>query len=164
MLRSFLLTFLLIMAALVGGTASAEATVPCPHENWGSLEKVNLTQGGDITNVRAGRNFCFDRLVFDIQGPNPGYDVKYVSTVYDVAAGRPLNVPGGAKLQVVVFANGFSSRTPSVAGFSTFRSVVYGGTFEAVTVYGLGVRARLPFRVFTLPSPNRLVIDVANHW
>jgi hypothetical protein len=32
---------------------------------------------------------------------------------------------------------------------------------------GLGVRARLPFRVFTLDGPgsmSRLVIDVAHHW
>jgi len=31
---------------------------------------------------------------------------------------------------------------------------------------GLGVRARLPFRVFTLTdaTTSRLVIDVAHHW
>jgi hypothetical protein len=163
MLRSFLLTILLLTAALVGGSVPAEAAT-CPHVNWGSLEKVNLVQGGDITNVRAGQQPCYDRLVFDLAGPLAGYDVRYTNVVYDVAAGRPLNVPGGARLSVVVFANGFNSRTPSVAGFPTFRSVVYGGTFEAVTVYGLGVRARLPFRVFTLTAPNRLVLDVANHW
>jgi hypothetical protein len=132
--------------------------------HWGSLEKANLTQGGDISNVRAGQDGCFDRLVFDIRGANAGYDVKYVNTVFDVAAGRPLNVPGGARLSVVVFANALTSHTPNVAGFSVFRSVVYGGTFEAVTVYGLGVRARLPFRVFTLTAPNRLVVDVARTW
>jgi hypothetical protein len=133
--------------------------------NWGSLEKIDLDhQGGDIAGIRAGQQLCYDRLVFDIRGANPGYDIKYVDTVFDVAAGRPMNVPGGARLSVVVFANALNSRTPSVAGFSTFRSVVYGGTFEAVTVYGLGVRARLPFRVFTLPNPNRLVIDVAKTW
>ncbi len=29
---------------------------------------------------------------------------------------------------------------------------------------GLGVRARLPFRVGTLDNPTRVVIDVAHHW
>ena len=55
----------------------------------------------------------------------------------------------------------------NVAGFQTFRQVAFAGTFEAVTQIGLGVRARLPFRVFTLDEPgngSRLVIDVAHRW
>ena len=45
--------------------------------------------------------------------------------------------------------------------------MAFAGTFEAVTQIGLGVRARLPFRVFTLDGPgngSRLVIDVAHRW
>jgi hypothetical protein len=41
------------------------------------------------------------------------------------------------------------------------------GSFEGQTTIGLGVRARLPFRVFTLDGPgngSRIVIDVAHHW
>ena len=55
----------------------------------------------------------------------------------------------------------------NVAGYSTFRQVAYAGSFEGQTTIGLGVRARLPFRVFTLAGPGsdtRLVIDVAHHW
>jgi hypothetical protein len=55
----------------------------------------------------------------------------------------------------------------NVAGFSTFRQVVFDGTFEGQTQIGLGVRARLPFRVFSLAGPgagSRLVIDVAHRW
>ncbi|MDQ1596268.1 MAG: hypothetical protein QOH40_2824, partial [Arthrobacter pascens] len=40
-------------------------------------------------------------------------------------------------------------------------------SFEGYTTLGLGVRARLPFKVFTLAGPgsgSRLVIDVAHHW
>jgi len=164
MLRSLLLTISLIALALLGGSLPAEASA-CPHVDWGSLEKANLVQGSDtITGVRAGQDGCFDRLVFDVRGTRPGYDVKYVNVVTDVAAGRPLNVPGGARISIAVFDNAANSRTPNVTGFPTFRSVVYGGSFEAVTIYGLGVRARLPFRVFTLPNPSRLVIDVARTW
>jgi hypothetical protein len=41
------------------------------------------------------------------------------------------------------------------------------GSFEGLTTIGLGVRAKLPFRVFTLNGPDghsRLVIDVAHRW
>jgi hypothetical protein len=54
-----------------------------------------------------------------------------------------------------------------VSGYRTFRQVAYAGSFEGQTTIGVGVRARLPFRVFTLAGPgsnSRLVIDVAHHW
>ena len=52
-----------------------------------------------------------------------------------------------------------------MAGYSTLRAVEYGGSFEGYTTIGLGVRARLPMRVFTLPGPgNGFVVDVAHHW
>ena len=54
---------------------------------------------------------------------------------------------------------------PTVPGFSTFRSVTNAGSFEGQTTYGLGVRARLPFRVFTIAGGHgRIVVDVAHHW
>jgi hypothetical protein len=86
---------------------------------------------------------------------------------------------GGARLQVVVKApaydnNGQSTYTPAdkaelsnVSGYQTFRQVVWAGSFEGQTTIGLGVRARLPFRVFTLDGPgagSRLVVDVAHYW
>ncbi len=54
----------------------------------------------------------------------------------------------------------------NVAGYPTFRQVAWAGSFEGQTTLGLGVRARLPFRVFTIQdaTTSRLVIDVANHW
>ncbi len=55
----------------------------------------------------------------------------------------------------------------NVSGFRTFRQACWGGTFEATTTVGLGVRARLPFRVFTIEGSKdttRLVVDVAHTW
>jgi hypothetical protein len=55
----------------------------------------------------------------------------------------------------------------NVAGFDTFRQVVDSVSWEGQTQIGLGVRARLPFRVFVLTGPgagSRLVIDVADNW
>ncbi|MFE3360898.1 hypothetical protein ACFXOQ_37740, partial [Streptomyces californicus] len=52
----------------------------------------------------------------------------------------------------------------NVNGYQTFRQVAWAGSFEGQTTLGLGVRARLPFRVFTLEGPSRVVIDVAHYW
>jgi hypothetical protein len=94
-------------------------------------------------------------------------------------SGRPIALAGGADLSIVVHAratdgNGRPTYRPAnatqavnVAGFSTFRQVVFDGTFEGQTQIGLGVRARLPFRVFSLAGPgagSRLVVDVAHRW
>lgn len=52
-------------------------------------------------------------------------------------------------------------------GFRTLRQVSFAGSSGGFTNFGVGVRARLPFRVFTLPGPgtgSRLVIDVAHRW
>ncbi|HEX6597477.1 MAG TPA: hypothetical protein VF045_11105, partial [Acidimicrobiales bacterium] len=55
----------------------------------------------------------------------------------------------------------------SAGGYRTFRDLVFGGGNQHNTDIGLGVRGRLPFRVFTLAGPgssSRLVIDVAHQW
>lgn len=55
-----------------------------------------------------------------------------------------------------------------MSGYSTFRQVAWGGSFEGQSTIGLGVRARLPYRVLTLTDTatgrTRVVIDVAHRW
>jgi opacity protein-like surface antigen len=154
---------------------------------WGSLAKQDraLTTA-PITNLRAGRHQCFDRLVVDLgprqvagSGQRAGYHVRYVSQVTQDGSGAPVPVAGGARLQVTVNAPAHDlsyrptyrpanpARAVNVSGFSTFRQVAFAGTFEGYTTIGLGVRARLPFRVLLLAGPgsgSRLVIDVAHRW
>ena len=57
---------------------------------------------------------------------------------------------------------------PSVSGFRTFRQVRWAGSFEGQTTLGLGVRARLPFRVLTTydatTNRSKVIVDVAHTW
>ena len=51
--------------------------------------------------------------------------------------------------------------------YRTFRQLADAGSFEGRTTIGLGVRAHLPFRVFTLArrgATSRIVVDVAHNW
>jgi hypothetical protein len=168
--------------AQFGSAAAASVSAsgaPYCGITWGSLAK----KGGSmttspITDVRAGRHDCYDRLVVDISGKAAGYRVGYVTSVVQDGSGRAIPLRGGAKLQIVVLAPTYKSSAANtfpatrselvdVSGFSTFRQVAGAGSFEGQTTIGLGVRARLPFRVFTLAGPgpySRLVIDVAHHW
>jgi hypothetical protein len=138
-----------------------------------------------INDVRAGRHACFDRLVIDLGGQDTtfaSYDVRYVPVVHQDGSGIAVPVRGAADVQIVARAPAydqygnptFSPADPrevvNVSGFSTFRQVAWAGSFEGQTTLALGVRARLPFRVFVLsgtPASDlgpRLVVDVANSW
>lgn len=115
-------------------------------------------------------------MVFDFSGSAPGYRVEYVSNVYADASGQLIPLNGGAKLRIIALAPAYDTSGHStyagivgqplpgvnLSGYQTFRDAKFAGSFEGQTTVGLGVRARLPFRVFTLD--NRLIIDVAHRW
>lgn len=171
----------LIVAAGLGLVApGAASAAPYCGIVWGSLAKSSpaLTQA-PVVNVRTGQQPCFDRLVVDLNGTVAGYSIRYVPQVLQDGSGLPVELRGNAFLQVTVNAPAYNSSgsatyNPSnkkeltdVAGYKTFRQLAYAGSFEGYTSLGLGVRARLPFRVFTLAGPgvgSRLVIDVAHMW
>lgn len=175
----------LVALALVGtlgsvGPASADSTSYC-NLVWGSVPEAGGTMTQHpLTGVRAGRHECYDRLVLDVGGPATGYDVRYVSAVTQDGSGAVVPLRGGAFLQVHLLspaydlATGAPTYVPAnprelvgVGGWRTFRQVAWAGSFEGTTTIGLGVRARLPFRVFALAGPgagSRLVIDVAHRW
>ena len=165
----------------LGGLVPAEsADAPYCGIRWGSLpEAASATTSARVENLRAGRHACFDRLVVDLEGDVSGYTVSYVSRVEQLGSGAVVPLAGAADLEILVEAAAYDDagratyrpRTPSravnVSGYSTFRQVAFTGSFEGQTLIGLGVRARLPMRVFVLDGPgdgSRLVIDVAHRW
>ena len=165
--------------ATTSATTATTTAAPYCGITWGSLAKTRSTMViGPVTGVRSGRHTCYDRLVVDLKGKAPGYTVKYVSNVFTEGQGALVPLRGGAKLLVVVKApaynqNGTASFVPrnekevvNVTGYTTFRQVAWAGSFEGQTSLGLGVRARLPFRAFTIAdaTTSRLVIDVAHRW
>lgn len=144
---------------------------------WGSQpEAAGSLSPGILTDVRAGRHRCFDRLVLDVDDAVlTGWSVRYVDHVVMDGSGAVVPVRGGARLAVVVGVpvvptDAFFLPDGSLidtTGYRTFRHVAWAGSFESMTTIGLGVRARLPFRAFVLPGPgdgSRLVVDVAHRW
>ncbi|HSX07413.1 MAG TPA: hypothetical protein VLG11_00805 [Candidatus Saccharimonadales bacterium] len=170
------LTTMLAAASIFTATATANAAPYCGI-TWGSLPKSGgVMSTAPITNIRTGQHDCYDRMVFDFSGSASGYRVQYVDNVYADPSGLLIPLKGGAKLQIVALAPTYNSSGVStypgvvgqplpgvnLTGYQTFRDAKFAGSFEGQTTVGLGVRARLPFRVFTLD--NRLVVDVAHHW
>jgi hypothetical protein len=180
-MRAVVLGVVLVTVPAVAVAAPASASTTCPVVYWGSLPKTSTLMTIDpLTNVRTGQHACYDRIVFDISGSGAvGYDVRYVDQVVHDGSGEPIPLAGGAAIQIVVRAPSYnSSGSPTyrpadpthltnVSGYRTFRQVASAGSFEGQSNFGLGVRARLPMRVFVLSGPDgaeRLVVDVAHKW
>jgi hypothetical protein len=172
--------------ALPVTAATAPSVVPSAatacDTPWGSgVERVDTMGRAPLTGVRTGRHDCFDRVVYTLAGPAAGYFVEYVDQVTQDGSGAVVPVPGDARLLVRLHHPAYDDAgaptlvppatagqpVADVTGYDTLRSVVFAGSFEGDTVLGVGVRARLPFRVLVLDGPDdgaRLVLDVAHRW
>nr|WP_245886895.1 hypothetical protein [Kineococcus xinjiangensis] len=172
-----------VLAVVAAGLPAAPAAAaPDCGQVWGSQQEEQFSPSvprGHVAGVRSGRHACFDRLVIDVEGKTPGYFARYVPEFRKMGSGEIVPLRGGAQLQVIVTVPAYDdagwptydpARTDEVvpvAGYRTLRQVAWGSSFEGYTTLGLGVRARLPYRVWILDGPgdgSRLVVDVAHRW
>ncbi|WIV53566.1 AMIN-like domain-containing (lipo)protein [Amycolatopsis nalaikhensis] len=126
-----------------------------------------------MTNIRTGLNTGFDRVVLDLTaGPAPAVSYQLTDELTADPSGEIVWLTGEYFINVTA--------TPAAAhdlngnltytGPQKFRTrnlrnvmaVAVTGDFEAHLSIGLGVRSRTAVHVFTLTSPNRVVIDVAH--
>ncbi|MGX2998877.1 AMIN-like domain-containing (lipo)protein [Streptomyces sp. JNUCC 64] len=182
---------LVLTSAALAGTAGAAGAAPGGADKsraaavcstpWGSGTKSSpeSSAGEPLKNIRTGKHACYDRIVFDVTGATgkTGYHIGYVDAFYQDGTGDHIPVSGGAILQIYVNAPSYNPSTGqvvypgvpgqnlpgvSIAGYQTFRDTKYGASFEGQTQVGLGLRARLPFRV--LQSGDQVIVDVAHSW
>jgi hypothetical protein len=166
---------LAVPAAASAGTSHATARRAACDELWGSKPKdAGVMVQTKIRSVRAGQHTCFDRFVVALgKGDRPGYRVRYVKRIIQDPSGRVIRLKGKAKLRIAVLApvrDGFpvgSHHLVDVSGFAAFRQIACAGSFEGITSFGIGVRARLPFRVLRIKKTDGtwvVAVDVAHHW
>jgi hypothetical protein len=158
----------------------------CATQPWGTEPEVGspVMSAAPLYLVRVGQHPCYDRVVFDVNGPDGvGYAVRYVPLVRADGSGKPVPVAGGAALEVVVRAPFLgtdnqghqpSRRVPGVgenlvapsrvAAWSSLRQVAFAGSFEGQTTTAVGVRDRLPFRVFVTADGGyrHVVVDISH--
>lgn len=176
----------LASAGVVGTTGTAwagtgaKAVESTCSTAWGSgVKSADHLPAEPLENIRTGAGTCYDRMVFDVSGAEGGigYRVGYVDVFRQGGSGQKITVNGGAILDIHVGAPSYDPATGQatyaaepgkplpgvdITGYKTFRDTKFGMSYEGETQVGLGVRARLPFRVFQLD--NRLIVDVAHTW
>jgi hypothetical protein len=168
-------------ATTATGTRAAAAAAPYCGITWGSTSRTaGALSTAPLIATRTGRHDCFDRVVFEFDGPVTGYSVHYGETYTD-GEGLALSpyTAGGAVLAVSLRAPSYDDsraatyphrtgdHVANVLRYRTLRDVIFGGSHEGYTTFAVGVRARLPFRLFVEPGPgthSRIVLDIAHQW
>ena len=124
-----------------------------------------------LVAVRAARQEAVDRVVFEFTEQVPGYKVSYEKKPIMGPSGQEVPLSENFVLQFhMQQASGFNldKGQPSYTGA---KQVQPSGTravgelkqvedFEGVLTWVAGLKAQVPFRVSTLASPPRLVIDL----
>jgi hypothetical protein len=154
------------MTELLGQRVSSTLTT-------GPIEGTGPRDAGTafLVRVRAGRNKDFDRLVFDVEDPAPGFLVRYVDQLIEDGSGRPVPLRGRAVVEITLRPaaahrdDGTPTRLgpiPDVTGFAAFRQIADAGDFEGVLTWGIGVAARTGLRARALGGPTRIAVDVVH--
>ncbi len=148
------LTMLLAAPVAVVAGAGAAAAVPASPQ---------------LIAVRAASHDGYDRVVWEFKNGLPGTRViRKVSTLTGDASGEPIRIAGSTILALTMYqADGHDPDTgvntsPArlAPGLPNVVEVVKSGDFEATVTYGVGLVKDQPYRLFTLNSPPRVVLDV----
>jgi hypothetical protein len=129
--------------------------------------------GSDLVLVDVGVAEAedFDRIVLEFSGTGtPGWVVNYVHEAVLDGSGEVVDLSGTAVLDIYAsgttwpapnYYRGPSQFTPENGG--DVNDIYVGGTFEGHTQVLAGIDGGpVPFRVFALTAPSRLVIDVVH--
>jgi hypothetical protein len=157
-----------------GGGGGADAGgAPFPADTRPDTAEASADARVTVSEIRTGRQDGFDRVVLEVGGTGtPGWDVRYVDQAASQGSGEALEVAGEAVLQVTLTGAGYPYDTgieewvgPDPLpgnGTQTVTEVVWDATFEGTSVAFIGTRAEVPFRVYALDSPTRVVVEVAD--
>lgn len=153
-----------------GGRVGERAPGPSlPEWTTGPVDREGARPVGVLRGARAGGHEGYDRFVLEFAGGIPGFTVGWADgPLNQCGSGRPIDVGAPAALRIELRpAAAHDDRgeatveerhtEPRLAAIRTARLTC---DYEATVEWVLGTVARSEIRVFTVPSPARLVVDV----
>ncbi|NUP79899.1 MAG: hypothetical protein HOV96_20380 [Nonomuraea sp.] len=155
-------------------TPTASPTAPAEAAPTSTSEVDVQRDGMDpavVTGVRYATHDTYDRVVVDLKGDVPGYNVKWVDEFVEDGSGEAIGVHGGAYLQLTLFpANAhdddgyptWKGGPVYPANLRNLTDVVRTGDFEGRVGIGLVLAHKGGFQVREQSGPSRLVLDVAH--
>jgi hypothetical protein len=160
-------------ASLATASPGSSAAANCDSGAWRSAPvSVSHPVTGPtvpvVTAVRAAAHpECgYDRLVLDVTGPVPSYDIRYVTQVIADPSGKPITLSCHRYLLMTLRPaqahtdSGAATiiRPEQTLGYPLLKSYAVAGDFEGVFTVALGLGDTTSIRVGELPG--HLYIDV----
>lgn len=149
--------------------AARSAVAPGTFSTAPRLVRRNVS-APQVTAIRVAHHPTFDRIVVQLRGRAPGFDVRYVPQLHADGSGDVVDLLGPASLEVVLAPANAHNPNTGRSSLTTparttwrldqVRETAVIGDFEAVVTLGVGLRRRAPFRVLTLTNPTRIALDV----
>jgi hypothetical protein len=144
---------------------------PFPATTALQFAKPSGKWGPVFTDVRVAEHEGFDRIVLRFTGTGiPGWTVSYVDEARREGSGEAVRLAGDAFLAIFAshttwpaahYYSGPERFEPANGG--DIDDLYVGGTFEGSTHVLAGIDGGpVPFRVFALADPSRLVVDVVD--
>jgi len=123
--------------------------------------------GGQATmsTARVGAQSGFDRFVIQFEGPVPQFEVSLQDSASFAQNGGPVTLQGTAGLQVVLHnatgAGAYSGLSDMKVGYPEIQEARLLSDAQGVVQWGVGIAHTACFHAWVLPSPSRLVVDIA---
>ena len=159
-------------------SAAPGPSMSCPAGGWRSIP-VGVTRYvvapamPVITDVRtAAHPECgYDRLVLDITGSLPGFEIRYVPQVTADPSGKPIILPGQRYLLITLQpaqahdSSGGSTvaRLAPALGYPVLKGYALAGDFEGVFTLALGLSGPASIRIGELPGHWYIDVKPQSH-
>jgi hypothetical protein len=164
--------FVLLTTVLVGALLSPPATAGpvwlTSNASWTNPEVTSSSPLPRVVTLRYAQHQTFDRVVIQVRGSLPGGSARYQRTFSYDPSGLPVPIHSTSGLQVSLTpAYGHDDTGHSLyvgprlarPRFPTLRALAYTGDSEGQVTFAFGLDHRAPYRIFTMESPFRIVID-----
>ncbi len=141
------------------------------RDRAGTVRKTDPSGPYDLVpeDLRVRERADGDRVVLTFRGRGTaGWTARYVKRAVLDGSGRVVSLDGDTVLAVSVFGTPTKPsdrirRVPTTVG-GMVSDVYVGAAWEGVTSVFLGLEGgRAPYRISTLSSPSRLVVDLGDH-
>jgi hypothetical protein len=123
--------------------------------------------GGEATmsTARVGAQSGYDRFVIQFVGPVPQFEVTLQDSPSFTQNGGSVTLQGAAGLQVVLHnatgAGAYSGPSDVKVGYPEIQEARLLSDAQGEVQWGVGIAHTACFHAWVLPSPSRLVVDVA---
>jgi hypothetical protein len=164
------LTRLGLLAGAVSLGLVATTTPAAALPDW-STERTLHRSGSTIRvlDLRYAEHPRFDRVVLDLRGKNPGYEIAYVRFLRYDFRGTKVHLKGRRHMSLTLkpSASGHTAAGKALyegpqriyVDLPTLKGIAVTGDFEGFFSVGFSTDRRAAYRAFTLRNPSRLVID-----